>query len=57
MTFKNIKDVLSRDEMKKIMAGSDDGGCPTCTGYAGKTEACTKGPVTGVCLCSTGASC
>lgn len=24
MSFKNIKDVLSRDEMKKIMAGSGD---------------------------------
>lgn len=24
MSFKNIKDVLSRDEMKKVMAGSGD---------------------------------
>ena len=28
MSFKNVKDILSRDEMKKIMAGSGD---LTCT--------------------------
>lgn len=27
MNFKNIKSVLSRDEMKKVMAGSNGGGC------------------------------
>ena len=31
MSFKNIKDVLSRDEMKEIMAGSEGGGsCGLC---------------------------
>lgn len=31
MSFKNIKDVLSRDEMKGIMAGSGGGGsCTSC---------------------------
>jgi hypothetical protein len=31
MSFKNIKDVLSRDEMKMIMAGSGSCSCH-CTG-------------------------
>ena len=53
MSFKNIKDVLSREEMKKIMAGSGGGGaCGTCTGHGGTTEDCATGPVTGVCFCS-----
>jgi hypothetical protein len=30
MSFKNIKDVLSRDEMMKIMAGSGGGLCGRC---------------------------
>ena len=34
MSFKNIKDVLSRDEMKKIMAGSGGGsGDNSCDSY------------------------
>ncbi len=57
MSFGKIKNVLSRDEMKKIMAGSDDG-CGTCTGYRGQQEACVKGAVTQVCFCSsTAGSC
>jgi hypothetical protein len=35
MSFKNIKDVLGRDEMKKIMAGS--GGCSTMSCSDGKS--------------------
>ena len=30
MSFSNINDVLSRDEMKKIMAGSGEGGGEAC---------------------------
>lgn len=30
MSFGNIKDVLSRDEMKEIMAGSATNSCGTC---------------------------
>jgi hypothetical protein len=34
MSFKNIKDVLSRDEMKKILAGSGYG-CENGRSYSG----------------------
>jgi len=41
MSFKNIKDVLSRDEMKGIMAGSGEGSlCGVCIGYNGQKAAC-----------------
>lgn len=47
MSYSNIKDVLSRDEMKEIMAGSAMGNCSVMciqiagswTGYYGSTEA------------------
>ncbi len=35
MSFKNIKDVLSRDEMKKILAGSAGDACGICFGPQG----------------------
>ena len=38
MSFKNIKDVLSRDEMKKIMAGS---GSSTCSRFDSFAFECT----------------
>ncbi len=50
MSFNNIKDVLSRDEMKKIMAGSGEAGCGNCKGTS---TACAAGPVTGTCICGT----
>ena len=59
MSFKNIKDVLSRDEMKSIMAGSDGGGgggsCSSC--YAGGVAyhcEFTSTPSGGFCSCSAG---
>jgi hypothetical protein len=30
MSLRNIKDILSRSEMKVIMAGSGGGSCPSC---------------------------
>lgn len=36
--FKSIKDALSRDEMKAVMAGSGSG-CPSCT-INGATMGC-----------------
>ena len=37
MSFKNIKDVLSRDEMKSVMAGSGTDSCPqACSGDSSK---------------------
>lgn len=38
LSFGNIKDELSRDELRNIMAGSGGGGCDTCTCY---TASCT----------------
>ncbi|MCW5909669.1 MAG: hypothetical protein KIT62_01285 [Cyclobacteriaceae bacterium] len=38
MSFRNIKDVLSRDEMKSIMAGSGGGG--TCGVRIGNQSWC-----------------
>ena len=51
MSFKNIKDVLSRDEMKEIMAGSG----VTCSawynngGYIYNTYGACSGPDAGTC--------
>ena len=53
MSFGNIKDVLSRDEMKGIMAGSGGGGgrvCGSCT-KNGIHYACTE-TSGGHCRCS-----
>lgn len=52
MSLSNIKDVLSREELKMIMAGSggSGSGCGQCS-YNGKTANCEKGPVTGGCIC------
>jgi hypothetical protein len=48
--FKNIKDILSRDEMKRIMAGSDGGlVCGACTW--GSTVPCISGGPGSRCLC------
>jgi len=49
MSFKNIKDVLSRDEMKGIMAGSGSG-CGTC---AASITACYSHASFG-CICPLG---
>lgn len=35
MSFRNIKDLLSREEMKNIMAGSGAAVCRTCQGPSG----------------------
>lgn len=55
-SLSNIQDVLSRDEMREIMAGSDEE-CTsrTCDTQYGKVN-CSNGPVTGVCFCSPTAS-
>ncbi len=53
MSFKNIKDVLSRDEMKSIMAGSGGGGA-TCSGCVagGISYTCGTDTVGGRTICS-----
>ena len=45
MSFKNIKDVLSRDEMKSIMAGSGGSTCSNC--IASNGPACTASGLSG----------
>ena len=61
MSFKNIKDVLSRDEMKGIMAGSGSGSCsasPNCCSQ--KSCSCPNGGTcsstdyTATCTCNDG---
>ena len=37
ISFQNIKDVLGRDEMKKIMAGSGEDGCYMTACWNGDT--------------------
>jgi hypothetical protein len=37
MSLKNIKDVLNRDEMKEIMAGSGGGSCGVCQVRSGNS--------------------
>jgi hypothetical protein len=57
MSFKNIKDVLSRDEMKGIMAGSGSGGrCGICLGAPGGGY-CHRSGSGGSCKCFNGSSC
>ena len=54
MSFKNIKDVLSREEMKGIMAGSGGGSCGNCTVPGYTSVACYSGAGSGgscSCLC------
>jgi hypothetical protein len=51
ISFKNIKDILSRDEMKSVMAGSGGEGCGNCNSQYG-VIACSTGPVTGTCFCA-----
>lgn len=57
MSFKNIKDVLSRDEMKEIMAGSGRGGtgsCGTCSVAPGQPG---QGTMFGCFVSFTGCTC
>ncbi len=51
MSFKNIKDVLSRDEMKKIMAGSGAAYFYFCTCSNGTGFACLARTSTDVVNC------
>jgi hypothetical protein len=48
ISFKNIKDILSRDEMKTIMAGCGGGVCGRCDTGRG-VDSCTTG--NGGCWC------
>jgi hypothetical protein len=53
-SFGKIKDILSRDEMKQIMAGSGGGGsCGRCANPHGGSTSCYAGtPGTGcACMC------
>jgi hypothetical protein len=50
--FRNIKDILNRDEMKSIMAGSGRSGCGICAW--GQFEWCTWTSQFG-CMCNNGA--
>jgi hypothetical protein len=54
VSFKNIKDILSRDEMKNIMAGcgGGNGACTNCAG-AGGSVACGRNPLDNKCDCPT----
>jgi hypothetical protein len=54
MSFSSIQGVLSRDEMRKIMAGSGSSSCGTCTPnhpYEGPPETCMTDPtLQGACM-------
>jgi len=50
LSFKNIKDVLSREEMKIIMAGSSSGSCTTCVS-GGISYTCVSSTVAGRTTC------
>lgn len=50
ISFKNIKDVLSRSEMKNIMAGSA-GACTTCIS-SGVSYTCASQTVNGRTMCT-----
>jgi len=51
MSFKNIKDVLSRDEMKRIMAGSGRlDACGACF-HNGSGSYCVQGGNLNGCTC------
>ncbi|MCC6835561.1 MAG: hypothetical protein IT213_11265 [Cytophagales bacterium] len=52
MSFRNIKDVLSRDEMKSIMAGSGLEACGGCQSPVnGQWAYCVKGGNLTTCTC------
>ena len=55
MTFKNIKDILSRDEMKMIMAGSDNG--PACGSCADRQGSYACSGINCACPSPTGNAC
>lgn len=60
MSFKNIKDVLSRDEMRGIMAGSNPGTCSVrcCSTCEAKTITdCDRATVETSCGNVSGATC
>lgn len=55
MSFKNIKGILNRNEMKMIMAGSDNGqGCGSCADKQG-SYSCSG--VNCACPSATGNAC
>ena len=56
MSFKNIKDVLNREEMKEIMAGSGPGFCGTCQ-VGNQYYSCVSYVSNGPCLCNGGGHC
>lgn len=47
MSFENIQGTLSRDEMRKIMAGSGPEVCGICTKFSGASETCMTDPLLG----------
>ena len=51
LSFKNIKDVLSRDEMKQIMAGSYSTSCTSCY-ERGTSYSCEYTSGLNKCTCS-----
>ena len=51
MSFKNIKDVLSRDEMRSIIAGSNSSSCGKCSNPNGGTTSCYAGSSGSGCTC------
>lgn len=52
MSFSNIKDLLSREEMKEIMAGSGSSECGYCSVPGYGNVRCYSGGNSGVpCLC------
>lgn len=61
MSFGNIKGILSRDEMSKIMAGSQGSYCGSCVvqGHGQSSpsfESCTRNEVS-ACMCPNGNLC
>lgn len=52
MSFKNIKDVLSRDEMKSIMAGSGGSTCNGCAGNGGSVACGSAVDRSGTTICT-----
>ncbi len=60
MSLQSIQGVLSRDEMRQIMAGSEGAYCGQCfipdPSGGGRSEACTRN-VVGGCWCPNGMSC
>lgn len=55
LSLANIKGKLSRAEMKKIMAGSDGGGCATTWSWCDTSTECTfSSGGTGKCAANSG---